>query len=140
VGEVAGNVQAAYDLPGRVYAFELNLEALLETACLLREHAPLPRFPAALRDVALLVDDDEAHAAARIAEAIAAAGGEHLRAVRPFDLYRDEKRLGAGKKSLAFSLEFRAADRTLTDDEVDAAMAAIIAHLQAAMAAEVRKA
>ena len=140
LGEIAKSVQAAYDLPGRVYAFELNLEALLECACLLRAHAPLPRFPAALRDVALLVADDEAHAAARIAEAIRAAGGEHLRSVNAFDLYKDEQRLGPGKKSLAFGLEFRAADRTLTDEEVDAAMAAIVAHLQAAMGAEVRKA
>ena len=140
LGEVAPSVQAAYDLPGRVYAFELNLEALLASACLLRAHAPLPRFPAALRDVALLVADDEAHAAARIAEAIRAAGGEYLRSVNAFDLYKDDQRLGAGKKSLAFSLEFRALDRTLTDDEVDAAMAAIVAHLQTAMAAEVRKA
>jgi len=140
LGEIAPPVQSAYDLPGNTYAFELNLDALLAAACLLRGHSPLPRFPAALRDLALVVSDDEAHSAAQIAAAMRTVGGELLQSVRPFDLYRDEKRLGAGRKSLAFSLEFRSPDRTLTDEEVEAAIAAIVAHLEASLGAEVRKA
>ena len=137
-GEVAERVQEAYDLPTRAYAFELDLEALLSAACDFKPYAPLPRFPAVGRDLALVLPDDDAHTAARLEEIIRAAGGEMLRVVEPFDLFVDAQRLGAGVKSLAFSLEFRAADRTLTDDEVDAAMAAIRERVAAEAGAKVR--
>ncbi len=138
VGEIAESVQAAYDLPDRAYAFELDLEALLAGACDFKPYAPLPRFPAVGRDLALVLPDDDAHTAARLEELIRAAGGEMLQTVAPFDLFMDAERLGAGVKSLAFSLEFRAPDRTLTDEEVDAAMAAIRERVATEAGAKVR--
>ena len=137
-GEIAGAVQEAYDLPDRAYAFELDLEALLEAACAFKQYEPLPRFPAVRRDLAIVMPDDEAHTAARLEELIAAAGGETLREVEPFDLFMDAQRLGAGMKNLAFNLTFRAADRTLTDEEVDAAMDAIRARVTQETAGKLR--
>jgi len=137
-GEVAEAVQEAYDLPERAYAFELDLEALLAAACDFKPYVPLPRFPAVGRDLALVLPDDDAHTAARLAEIIRAAGNEMLQTVAPFDLFMDPQRLGAGMKSLAFSLEFRAPDRTLTDEEVDTAMDAIRARVTTETGGKVR--
>jgi len=124
-GELAAPVQASYDLPTRVYVFELDLEKLLAAACQFKQYETLPRFPAIGRDLAIVMPDDDAHTAGRLVTLITEAGGEHLRDVQPFDLFVDAERLGAGLKSVAFQMQFRAADRTLTDDEVDAAMGRI---------------
>ena len=74
-------------------------------------------YPAVDQDIAVVVDEEVE--AARVRELVAAAGGELLRSIEVFDLYRGAQ-LGEGKKSLALRLEFRAADRTLTDEEVAA--------------------
>ncbi len=138
LGEVAAAVQEAYDLPAKPYLFELKLQALRDHARAHREYDPLPRFPAALRDLALLVADDEAHSAAALAGAIREAGGQTLWTVEAFDLYVDRERLGPGMKSLAFRMTFRAADRTLTDQELDEALARVAAHLAEKLGAQVR--
>ena len=138
LGEVAPGVQEAYDLPANTYLFELDWEALVANARPHREHDPLPRFPAALRDIAFVVPDDEEHAAAAIAGAIREVGGEALWKAEAFDLYADADRLGSGMKSLAFRLTFRAPDRTLTDAELDGAMSGIAEHLAAKLGAEIR--
>lgn len=78
----------------------------------------MPRFPAALRDVAVIVDENVP--AERVAAVVCAAGGELLRDVRLFDLYRGEN-IPAGRKRPAYALTYQAEDRTLTDSEVDKA-------------------
>ena len=96
---------------------ELDLEAILAAVPERFAYAPVPRFPAALRDVAVVVDDaltDEA-----VVAEIRAAGGDLLAGVRLFDVYRGES-IPAGKKSLAYALTYQA-DRTLTDKEIDKA-------------------
>lgn len=138
LGEVAAQVQESYDLPQRAYAFELDLEQLLAAACEFKQYEPLPRFPASRRDLALVLPDDDAHTAARLEEIIFSAGGATLQEVEPFDLFIDAQRLGANMKSLAFSLQFRAPDRTLTDDEVDAAMEEIRARVTKETAGKIR--
>lgn len=138
LGEVSATVQDAFDLPRKAYAFELDLEVLLGAAAAFRAYDPLPRFPAANRDIALVVADDEAHSAAALQGAIREAAGPGLWTVEAFDLFMDPQRLGEGRKSLAFRLAFRAADRTLTDEELDASMASIAAHLSATLGAQVR--
>jgi len=138
LGEVALTVQEAFDLPAKTYAFELDFELVLESRGEHRRYEPLPRFPAALRDIALVVDDDDAHSADAIAQAIRQSGGPMLWKVEAFDLYKDPERLGAAKRSLAFRMTFRAPDRTLTDEELDAAMAQIAERLAASLGAEIR--
>jgi phenylalanyl-tRNA synthetase beta chain len=136
LGEVAPEVAEAYDVEGSVLAFELDFTAIQTAACLVKPYRPLPRLPAALRDVAVTLP--EATSAAAIAAEIRAAAGEYLESVEPFDLYHDPQRLGAGRKSVAFELAFRAPDRTLTDAELDAAMSSVHARLEA-IGGEVRK-
>ena len=140
MGEVAAAVQEAYDLPTRAYVFELELDPLLDVAQPYRQYDPLPRFPAALRDLALVAPDDDAHSAAALEAAIREAGGEWLWKVAAFDLYRDPERLGEGFKSVAFRLTFRAPDRTLTDEELDQAMERIAQHVEQKLGARIRQA
>jgi phenylalanyl-tRNA synthetase beta chain len=138
LGEVAAEVAEAYDLEGPVYAFELDFGAITAAANLARQYRPLPRFPAALRDVAVAVPDTDDFSAAALADEIRRAAGEYVESVRAFDLYINPERLGAGRKSLAFELVFRVPDRTLTDAEVDQAMANVHARLEA-LGGEVRR-
>ena len=84
-------------------------------------------FPAVHQDLAVVVSEETP--SARIREAILAGGGELLREAEVFDLYAGEQ-LGEGLRSLALRLEFRAADRTLTDEEVAGLRAAIEAKLE----------
>src|SRR5690606_18800865 len=95
---------------------ELDVAALFAASPWGREtYEDLTSFPAVLQDLAVVVAEDVP--AERVRATVAAAGGELLRSVRIFDLYRGEQ-VGEGRKSLALRLEFRAADRTLTDEEV----------------------
>jgi phenylalanyl-tRNA synthetase beta chain len=97
--------------------------------------APLARFPAVRRDLAVLVRDDVP--AADLEAALREAGGELLREARLFDVYRGD-RIAAGTTSYAFALGFQAADRTLRDDEADAAQARIVEALRARFGATLR--
>ena len=74
----------------------------------------------------------------RLVQCMTSAGGKLLEDVRLFDVYRDEKRLGAGKKSMAYALTYRAADRTLTSDEAEKAHERMVKKVCSATGAEVR--
>jgi phenylalanyl-tRNA synthetase beta chain len=122
-GELHPRVCTAYGVPGRTAAAEVDLDALIRAA----RPAAAPSFstyPVAKEDVALVVDD--AVAAADVAATLAEGAGELLESVRLFDVYTGEQ-IGAGKKSLAFALRFRAPDRTLTESEISAARDAAVA-------------
>ncbi|WP_112140293.1 phenylalanine--tRNA ligase subunit beta [Glycomyces dulcitolivorans] len=111
-GELHPEVCDRLGLPRRTAAMELDLTALP-----LPDLAPAPvisHFPATLIDVAVVVA--EAVPAGQVEAALREGAGELLDSVRLFDVYRDAK-LGEGRKSLAFKLELRAADRTLTNEE-----------------------
>lgn len=138
-GEVSSKVQEEFSLPRKAFLAELDVELVLEQADLYRPHHPLPRYPAALRDLAIVVDDTEEYPVARVSEAIRQAGAPLLAAVEPFDVFVDENRLGHGKRSIAFSLEFRASDRTLTDEEVNQRMDYIIHAITEDLGATIRE-
>ena len=125
VGEVAPQVQEAFDLPRNAFVAELDADLILDHAALHRPHQHLPRYPAALRDLAIVLEDTDACSAARVEQVVREAAGELLVSVEPFDEFRNDELRREGKRSLALSLEFRAPDRTLTDDEVNALMAKI---------------
>lgn len=135
LGELHPETARAYDLPGRVLAVELDLTALMARARPVRAYRPLPRFPASDRDLAVLVPD--AVPAARVEATIAEAGGNLLESVRLFDLYRGAG-VPEGWRSLAYSLVYRAADRTLTDAEVDAVHDRVRAALAERLGAQLR--
>ena len=119
VGEVHPAAREAFDLPRRAVMAELNLQALLENALPMGELKPLPRFPSVARDLALVMD--ETVAVGPLMAAMRRAGGNLLETIEMFDVYRGAQ-VGAGKKSVAFSLTFRAGDRTLTEPEIAKAM------------------
>ncbi|HEV3375861.1 MAG TPA: phenylalanine--tRNA ligase subunit beta [Thermoleophilaceae bacterium] len=116
LGEVHPLVAGEWDVPGPVAGFELDVEAVLEvTAGREDVYRDVTSFPAVLQDIAVVVP--EGVPAAEVEEAVRAGGGDLLAGVEVFDLYRGEQ-AGEGNKSLALRLEFRAPDRTLTDEEV----------------------
>jgi phenylalanyl-tRNA synthetase beta chain len=112
-------VRDAFDLPRRAVLAELNLQAVLEHATPMGELSPLPRFPSVARDLALVMD--ESVAVGPLLAAMRRAGGQLLESIEMFDVYRGAQ-VGEGKKSVAFSLIFRAPDRTLTEPEIARAM------------------
>ncbi|MGH3994398.1 MAG: hypothetical protein ACRDSN_18300, partial [Pseudonocardiaceae bacterium] len=123
LGELHPLVTRDWDVPGPVAAFELDFDALVE---LMPDrpvtYSDVTSFPAVLQDIAVVVPEDVP--AAAVEEAVRRGGGELLRELRLFDLYRGEQ-VGEGRKSLALRLGFRAQDRTLTDEEVAERRAAI---------------
>lgn len=123
-GELHPGVLSELGLPPRVSAMEIDLDALLPARERLVRGPVVSTFPAASQDVALVVDARVP--AASVRDALAEGAGALLESVRLFDLYQGE-RLGPGKKSLAFSLRFRAVDRTLTVDEASGARDAAVA-------------
>jgi phenylalanyl-tRNA synthetase beta chain len=138
IGKIAPEVQKEYDLAHEVFVFELDLRALLDAACQYSTYRQVPRFPAALRDIAVVVDDTPESTCEALEAAIRESGGEQLSGVEVFDLYDDAERLGAGKKQLAFSLSFRTREGTLTDEQVDELVEGIVTHLKDTMGAELR--
>ncbi|WP_300682465.1 phenylalanine--tRNA ligase subunit beta [Nocardioides sp.] len=123
-GELHPAVCTSLGLPARAAAVELDLDALI-AATPDRSLAPsFSTFPVAKEDVALVVAADVAVGA--VESALREGAGDLLESVRLFDVYTGEQ-LGEGKKSLAFALRFRAADRTLAEGEASAARDAAVA-------------
>ncbi|MCD6518925.1 MAG: phenylalanine--tRNA ligase subunit beta [Anaerolineae bacterium] len=116
LGEVHPMVRSNFDLPEqqRVCLAELDLEKLLSLAQPERQFQEISRMPPVKLDLAIVVDEDAP--ADEIARTIREAGGKLLTHVVLFDVYRGEQ-IGPGKKSLAYSLTFQAANKTLTSEE-----------------------
>jgi phenylalanyl-tRNA synthetase beta chain len=123
-GELHPKVLTAMGLPPRVCAMELDLGALMPEQDVPVQGPAVSTFPVATQDVALVVD--KAVPAAEVHTALENGAGALLESLRLFDVYEGE-RIGEGKKSLAFSLRFRAADRTLTVEEATAARDSAVA-------------
>ncbi|QKF07705.1 phenylalanine--tRNA ligase subunit beta [Berryella wangjianweii] len=136
VGELHPLAVAAFDAQPAVAAFELDLAALSSVSRPAREYRDVPVFPEVSIDVAFVVNEDVTHE--RLEQCLSSAGGKLLDGVRLFDVYRDERRLGAGRKSMAYALTYRAADRTLTSEEVEKAHARLVKKVCGATGAEVR--
>ncbi|MFK4867039.1 phenylalanine--tRNA ligase subunit beta [Streptomyces sp. CSMPJR101] len=124
-GELHPRVLKALHLPARTCAMELDLDALEQVGDDTPQAPRISTFPVATQDVALVVDKPVP--AAEVEAALREGAGELLEAIRLFDVYENEEQLGDGKKSLAYALRFRAADRTLTVDEASAARDAAVA-------------
>ncbi|CAL9369280.1 phenylalanine--tRNA ligase subunit beta [Streptomyces sp. enrichment culture] len=123
-GELHPRVVKALGLPARTCAMELDLD-LVEAASAGPVRAPrISAFPVATQDVALVVD--QGVPAAEVERHLTEGAGELLESIRLFDTFTGEQ-IGEGKKSLAYALRFRAADRTLTVDEATAARDAAVA-------------
>jgi phenylalanyl-tRNA synthetase beta chain len=126
-GELHPEVCTAFGLPARTAAAEVDLDALIAGAPTMGDIPTISGFPVAKEDVALIVDEDIP--AAAVERALRAGAGPLLESIWLFDIYTGPQ-IGKAKKSLAYALRFRAADRTLTDAEAaearDAAVAAAV--------------
>ncbi|GHH75530.1 phenylalanine--tRNA ligase beta subunit [Streptomyces sulfonofaciens] len=123
-GELHPGVVKALGLPARTCAMELDLDRLQEAGRGVVQAPSISTFPVATQDVALVVDS--AVPAADVEAALREGAGELLESLRLFDVFTGEQ-IGAGRKSLAYALRFRAADRTLTVEEASAARDAAVA-------------
>ena len=126
-GSLHPKIAQACDLAEEVWVCELDFEILADYGSRRVELRPVPRFPAVTRDIAVIVD--EAFPAAAILEEIRSLADARIEAVRLFDCYRGAP-VPTGKKSLAYSIAYRAADRTLTDDEVGVVHAGVLERLR----------
>ena len=125
-GQVHPLVAKNYGVSEELYAAELDFPAMFAHRTTELYYAPLPRYPAVMRDISLVCDD--ALTAGELEKCIRRAGGEYLESVEVFDVYRGAN-IPEGKKSISFALALRAGDQTLTDDHADEAVAAILGAL-----------
>ncbi|MEA4969865.1 MAG: phenylalanine--tRNA ligase subunit beta [Candidatus Pelethousia sp.] len=136
MGTIHPDTRKAYGVPQTCYAAEIDFAALFSHAAGTVTYRALPRYPVVPRDIAVVVE--EGVSAARMIKAIAAAPVRVLlENVELFDVYRG-KGIPAGKKSMAYSFTLRAEDRTLTDEDISSAMAALVASLEEQLGAELR--
>jgi phenylalanyl-tRNA synthetase beta chain len=135
VGQLHPRLAGNYKFKQPVFVAELDFGALLGCERAEARYHPLPKFPQAQRDVSLLIDTNVPLAA--LEAAIYGLQIPELTKVRLFDLYAG-KELPAGKHSLALSLSYRAADRTLMDEEVNAAHERVVQTLRERFGAEIR--
>lgn len=134
-GALHPEVAQVLDLPAEVWLAELDFEEVGHYRPRRAGVRPLPRFPAVARDIAVIVD--EVFPADTILEEIRALGDPLIASASLFDCYRGAP-ISPGKKSLAYTIAYRAPDRTLTDDEVNAVHARVRDHLRARCALELR--
>lgn len=127
LGQIHPLVAENYGIGADVYAAELDFSLLLTMAGGERVFHPLPKFPAVTRDLALVCD--EAVTVGELEACITAAAGKLLRRIDLFDIYRGTG-IESGKKSVAFSLELRADDRTLTDEDSVGVVNKVLARLE----------
>ena len=115
LGEMHPDAAEKYDLSGRVYVAVVNLPLFFAKTQPMGEVKPIARFPAVNRDLALVMK--ESQQVGPLMDALRSGCGKMLEDIRMFDVFRGVQ-VGLGNKSVAFSLTFRAADHTLTDEEI----------------------
>lgn len=135
LGEVHPTVAATYGIGERAYVAVLDMPSIVPMATFDRKYEGIAKFPAVTRDISMVVPKDVL--VGQIEEVIAVRGGQILENYELFDIYEGSQIKG-GYKSVAYSLTFRAKDRTLTDTEISASMKKILNGLEA-LGAELRQ-
>lgn len=126
LGEVHPQVCENYNIGDRVYYADIDMPYIVEHACFDKKYEGIAKFPISTRDISLVVDKQVL--IGTMENAIIKKGGKLLESCELFDIYEGEQ-VGEGKKSVAFSLVFRAKDRTLSDTEISEIMDKILAEL-----------
>lgn len=127
LGEVHPEVAKSFDVSERMYIAELNVDMLNKLADCSYEFVAISNYPPIERDIAVVVD--ESVLAGDLLACVRKGGGNLLVDAKIFDIYRNKEVLGENKKSVAISLVFRLAERTLTDEEVNAKINRILSKL-----------
>ena len=135
LGQLHPRLAANYKFKQAIFLAELDFRKLLASDRVEPRYRPLPKFPTVVRDLAMIVDADVPYQS--IEQSIRSLHLPDLVGVRLFDIYQG-KELPEGKHSMALSLRYRAADRTLTDEEINAAQERLLACLAEEFQAELR--
>ncbi len=135
MGEVHPDVASNYGIGDKAYCGEFFLDRLIEFSSREIQYSKPPKYPSTSRDIAMVVS--ESTPVAEIEKVIKEAGTEILRSVKLFDIYRGIQ-VGAGKKSVAYSLTYRHDDRTLTDVETEEAHSKVVEALKNNLGASIR--
>lgn len=135
IGEIHPQVLDSFDITRKVYIFEINVAVLVKHARLIGTYRPLPKFPGINRDIAVILPVDIP--ADNVYRTILGNASQLLSEVKLFDVYTGEQ-VPQGMRSLAFSLQFRSVEKTLTDEEVEVPYKKIIAALEATFDAKIR--
>lgn len=136
LGEVSQAGLDQFELRGASTVAELDLSALVDAAVLIRRVQPLSPYPPVGRDLNLVVNEQVCWG--DVEQIVRKEGGNLLESIAFQETYRDDKRLGAGKKSLLFSIQLRSAEGTLTNEQADAVRDEIVAAAGKKLAAELR--
>lgn len=134
-GEVHPSVSKNFGMSQRVYAAELDFNTLFELRVDEKKYTKLPKYPAVTRDMAMLVDDEVT--VGSIEKIISQCSGKILESIKLFDVYKGSQ-IPEGKKSVAYSVSYRAADRTLVDDEINAVFTKTVKRLESELKAQLR--
>ena len=126
IGQIHPLVAANYGIDVDVYCAEIDFTKLFNLRLPDATYTPLPKYPSVSRDLSLICD--EAVTVAQVEDVITGSAGKLLRGVKLFDIYRGTG-VPEGKKSMAFSLELRADDRTLTDADSEGVVAKVLSAL-----------
>ncbi|MFA5676475.1 MAG: phenylalanine--tRNA ligase subunit beta, partial [Christensenellales bacterium] len=136
LGEIAPDTAEAFGISNRrVYIAELALSSLIAASDDTKKYEPLPKYPAVTRDIALTVDNNIS--AGQLLKCITDNAGPYFESASLFDVYTGDK-LGENKKSLAYSIVFRAKEKTLLDEEANAARDAIVEAAKTQLRAKLR--
>lgn len=135
IGQIHPSVSAEFKIDTDVYAAIIDFEVLSELADMQRHYVPLPKFPAVTRDIAVTLDKDVE--VGEIVKIIKANRKGIIESYNLFDIYEGIQ-VGKGKKSVAYSLTFRSADKTLTDDDVNPIVNTILKQLEEKLGAQLR--
>lgn len=136
LGQLLPALAKRYDLRDAVLLAELDLDQLLARRNAAKSFKPLPQFPSVRRDLALIVPEATTHDA--VLQVVRQTKPANLEAVELFDVFRG-KHVAEGHKSLAYAFTYRAADRTLKDDEVTAAQTRLLEAFKRSLAASMRE-
>ncbi len=135
IGQLARNIADKLDIKQKVYMAELTLSSLIEKSDSVREFRPLPIYPAAPRDLAIVVH--ESVKAAEIIAIVKEAAGTLAESVEIFDLYQG-KQIESGKKSLAISIIYRSPEGSLSTEQVERQQLLVISSLKNKLNSEIR--
>lgn len=135
IGQIHPTVAKNYGIDAEVYCAEINFNVIYDFQLPEATYTPLPKYPSVSRDIAVICDASVTVAAAE--EVIASAAGKLLRNIQLFDIYRGTG-IPENKKSMAFSLELRADDRTLTDSDSESVIAKVLGALENQLGAILR--
>ncbi len=136
LGELHPTVAQNYTFSAPVYLAELDMENLFAASNQKKTYHPLPKFPAVTRDFSFVCD--ESITVGEIEDAMRASGVSIMEGITFFDVYRGAQ-LGAGKKSVSFSVSLRSADHTLTVEEADRAASKILRGVERALGITIRQ-